>query len=96
MRSDLVPVEPLRRRFEELRDQRGIRLADVARALDWTTHGRDADGGRVSRYLGLTAARVGSGKRRDPRKRLHRQTVAPETAVRLAEALDLDPREIGL
>jgi hypothetical protein len=95
MRTDVVPVEPLRRRFLELHDERGIRLADVARALDWTTHG-EADGGRVSRYLGLTAARVGGGKRREPHRRIYRQSVTRATALRLAEALDLDPWEIGL
>jgi len=99
MRTDVVPVEPLRRRFEELRDERGVRLADVARALDWTKqgrHGLDADSGRVSRYLGLTAAYEGSGKRREPPKRCYRQTVTYATAARLAEALNLDPRDIGL
>lgn len=75
-----IPVEPFRARFLELRVH-GLSAAAVARRLGWRKPDGDPDGPRVNRTLGLTSTQT---------------HVMPQTAERLAEALELSPRDVGL
>lgn len=84
-----VPVDPLRTRFEELREQ-GIRGADIARRLGWRDHRGQADSGRVHRVLGLRPV-----PRRDGPPKIQTY-VSVQTAQQMAQVLGLDPWEVGL
>jgi hypothetical protein len=80
-----IDLAPLREAF--LRS--GKTPADVARALGWRKPNGVADGPRVRRALGMRPAWSNG------RKRL-RQRCSYETAVKLADAIGVDPYEVGL
>lgn len=84
-----IPVEPFQRRFEELKSQ-GVLAADIARKLGWVTPQGTADGPRVTRRLGLRPHRNGKGKLTQT------QQLSYGMACKLADAMGLDPWEIGL
>lgn len=84
-----VSVEPFQRRFEDL-ERQGVRAADVARKLGWTRPDGHADGARVKRRLGLRPQINGKGKVSQNRQ------MSYEMASRLADAMGLDPFEVGL
>lgn len=81
-----IDLAPLREAFLAS----GRTLVDVARALDWYDRGKP-DGGRVSRSLGLRPYYSGRVKR----SRL-RAACSYEMAVRLADAIGVDPFEVSL
>lgn len=83
-----VPNAPFQARFYELQAQ-GERPADIARRLGWYDHGRP-DGPRVKRVLGLRPNGRGT---KGPAIRTH---ITYRNALRLADAMGLDPWEIGL
>jgi hypothetical protein len=82
-----VPVEPLQEAFKES----GLTLSEVCFRIGWTVrrdrHGCAGDTARLSRALGLQpqTSSISRGTRYINRR------VRYETAVRIAEALDLDP-----
>lgn len=84
--EEFTPVAPLREAFE----RSGYRAADVARELGWFQRGKP-DGGRVRRVLGLRPWRTKNGRRV-----YYQEHVSLGVAERLAGALGLDPREVGL
>lgn len=81
-----IDLAPLREAFHAS----GRTLADIARTLGWSLHGRP-DSGRVSRALGIRPYNPGRGQP----NRL-RAACSYEMAVRLAEAIGADPYEVGL
>lgn len=85
MMTERVPNALLREAF--LRSGRTPR--DLAKDLDWP-NGRSYDASRVKRTLGLAEDISGSNGRHSTRR-----TVNVQLAVRMAEALGLDPWEIG-
>lgn len=80
---DEVPVAPLREAF--LRSD--MTAGDLARALGWMK----ADHQRVARQLGLQHDTNGHGS---PTR--SRGTMSYNRAVQIAEALGIDPTEVGL
>jgi hypothetical protein len=85
-RAVFVPVAPLREAF--LNSSRTA--ADVARHLEWWVNGKrlEADVGRVRRTLGLNVDCNGDGRRS------YRKRTDIETALRLAEAIGVEPWEV--
>jgi hypothetical protein len=84
-----VDLAPLREAF--LRS--GLTAGDVARTLGWTrtNYGRRVnDSGRVKRYLGISPCQGGG---QAPRLR---ERCSYKTAVMLAEAIGVDPVDVGL
>lgn len=87
MSRELIPNDVLRERFRQLQVREGLRAEEVAVQVGWLRPGRNCpDGQRVERALGLAC---------DDRKRT-RRFVTYENAVRLADALRLDPYEVGV
>lgn len=82
-----IPLAPFQERWAELSAQ-GVTYADVARKLGWYARGC-ADGGRVSRVLGLRAHQDTHGKRT-------RSTITYDTAECLCDAMGLERWEVGL
>jgi len=78
-----VPVEPLRRAFEES----GLTAYELAIRLGWV----QPDTSRVRRALGLRNDHNGRGT--VPRLR---QTTSYERAAEIAHALGIDPVDVGL
>ncbi len=86
----LVPVAPLREAFE----RNGLTSSHVARELGWyeaTPKKVRLDTGRVRRTLGLKAEQTRAGRGRSTR-----QHVRYATALELARAMGVDPRDVGL
>jgi len=83
-----VPVEPFRDRFLQLRED-GVTAGEVARRLDWAS-ASGADTCRLRRALGLSAWRSSRGGT------YLRDSVPYDEAVKLAEALGLDPHECNV
>ena len=88
---DLVPVAPLREAFQ---DRPHLSAGDLARNLDWCRsrpgYGvRIPDRTRVKRALGLMPYRSNG-------RTLVRKSVSYERAVELAEAMNVDPYEVGI
>lgn len=81
-----VPNEPLRERYARLAAQQEDIAEVVALRCGWLRGQRHPDTQRVRRTLGLDA---------DSAQRV-RKTVSYENAVRLADALGLDPFEAGV
>lgn len=91
MASGDVPVAPLRDAFE----RSGITSIELAKRLGWFTGGNDPkpDGSRVVRTLGIKP----SGKGSKPVTRsLEDKMVSYDNAVLLADALGLDPVDVGV
>ena len=90
---DLVPVEPLRRRFEELLAEERVTAQDIAADVGWfvTTRqrGRQPNGDRVMRALGLRSYTSHS-------RQAVQNCVSYDTAVKLAEALGMHPVDAGV
>lgn len=82
-----VPVEPLREEFLHQQHRDGLTAGDLARLCDWETTPGKPDAGRVTRTLGL---------RCDCRTGARQATVREDVALRLARALHLYPRDVGL
>lgn len=87
-RNREIDLAPLREAFQ----RSGKSPADVARELGWTTHKGDADGPRVKRALGLRPYTAGGR----PGETFMRKRCSYDTAVRLAEAIGVDPADVGL
>ena len=87
---DLVPNEPLRERFIQLRDSEGLSLGTVAARCGWCGPDGSPDYSRVRWALGLVDGPFPS----QPGRRAQRH-VRYETALALAAALDLDPVDVG-
>lgn len=94
-----IPVDPFREAFEQRRDRDGLTLSRLADELGWyrkrTGQRKNAgqmmaDSQRVSRVLGITPFHDGRGHTSV------RTALSYDLAVRLAEALDLDPRDVGI
>jgi hypothetical protein len=94
LREDVVPVGPFQRHFLRLEKEGALSRGLVARELGWfrrpspsTRSSRSveevADVGRVTRLLGLSAAK--------PRK-----SINYETGVRLCRILGVDPVDVGV
>lgn len=83
-----ISNDPFRERFLQLRRQ-GLTASEVARRMGWYLSHRPADINRVNRVLGLKS-------RSDRGFNGSQKMVTEETARRLCEALDMDPREAGL
>lgn len=98
-----IPVEPFRERFlaMEASVPRGPgpmpkdAANTVAERLGWFTPDGYSDGPRVRRVLGLRPSYWNgrNGRRYPPELQ---GFVTPETALRLCEALGLDPVDVGL
>jgi hypothetical protein len=87
-----VPVGPLRDHFIKAYNRGEIAPHDVARQMGWIhAHSGRPDTSRALRALGLRekTARGGSPKR-------YITVLEYETAVRLAEAIGMDPHEAGV
>lgn len=92
--SPLVPLKPLQDRFREL-EARGVTAGDIAYRLGWVYsaghrsagHG---DGSKLLRAIGLRLERDGKGRR------AHRTQATEESVLKIAQAMDLDPWEVGL
>lgn len=95
--TDLVPVAPLRDKFLELRARGETNGCQIALRLGWTRlvrqkNGRRYEAGdssRVLRSLGLRG-QMSRGQN------IWRERIHADTAARLAEAMGLDPVDIGL
>jgi hypothetical protein len=87
-RAATIPVA----RFREAFEAEAVPVATVARRLGWLEPRGRPDSKRVSRTLGLIAYTHGPS-RKGPRVG---EFVTPETAEALCEALNVDPREVGL
>lgn len=88
-----VPVDPLKERFLLLCERGEISTSEVALRCNWIRSDTGApDATRVRRALGLKEclARGGESRKRKQTK------VRYETAVLLAEALNMDPHEAGI
>ena len=77
-----VPVDGLREAFE----RSGLTSGELARRLGWTK----PDGYRVYRQLGLTAHHTHRGRVE------YRQTMSYRRALEIAQALGVDPVDVGL
>lgn len=82
-----VPIAPLREAFE----RSGLIAADVARTLDWYDYNGRADGHRVKRALGIIPSGFGRGY---GNKRI--RSTSYERALMLADAIGIDPVDVGL
>ena len=86
--AERVDLKPLQDAYQE----RGISPSELARRMGWVydTPGRRnrADSGRVLRYLGLKPD-VGRGFRK------YRETITYDMLLALAEAMDVDPVDVG-
>lgn len=67
----------------------------VAVRLGWYDHRGWRDGSRVRRVLGLRSYQIG-GNSCHPYKTVTREYVTHETALRLCEAMNLDPVDFDL
>lgn len=76
-------------RLREAFAQSGLTAAEVARRLGWRA-GTSWDGSRVNRWLGVTLDRSGTRKARS-----YRRLIDAETAGLIAEAIGVEPWEIG-
>lgn len=87
----MVDVRPIRKAVEES----GVSLYDIANQLGWTTKARDGayriDSHRVKRTLGIS--RYYSGKRDYS---IHRKKMSDDLAVRILDAINKVPTEVGL
>jgi hypothetical protein len=93
-RAATIPVA----RFREAFEAEAVPVATVARRLGWLEPRGRPDSKRVSRTLGLIAYTLGPSKPTGPSRKGPRvgEFVTPETAEALCEALNVDPREVGL
>lgn len=86
--TDLVPVAPLREAFEES----GMTTGQVAQRLGWfRAHDGFPDRSRFLRAIGVYHSYKGGARRR-----YFRVNTSYVTAVAIAEALGLDPVDVGL
>lgn len=88
MSEAMVGNEVLRKKFEWLERREGLTLAEVAERIGWITRaktGRKPDSSRVGRTLGVARE---NGKARTQ--------ISVENALKLADALHVDPVEMGL
>lgn len=101
-----VSVEPFREAFLRLEatpkygrsGETGFSCKDaantVAERLGWYDRGRP-DGPRVRRVLGLRSYQIG-GSSRGAQRMVTRKQITEETALRLCDALGLDPVDFDL
>lgn len=82
-----IPVAPLREAFE----RSGLTAAEVARVLDWRDPRGRIDGRRVKRALGIVPVAMGRGYG----PKCVRST-SYERALKLADAIGVDPVDVGL
>lgn len=87
MRRCEVSIAPLREAFERT----GLTATEVARSLNWYDHRGRADGQRVKRALGILPSAMGRGCG----SKCIRST-SYERAVKLADAIGIDPVDVGL
>jgi hypothetical protein len=88
--ENLYPVDPLREAFLAS----GLTFSHIARQCGWVRYQRGleiGDATRVARLLGLRDYKPGPGYPRRVRER-----ISYENATRLAEAIGVDPYEVGL
>lgn len=85
--KDKVANFRLRREFLERRELGWLTQDTVARRMGWLNKHGHPDGTRVLRVLGIVNGHNCRGLQRK---------VARETAVKLAEALNVDPWQVGL
>lgn len=88
---DRVLNAPLRERFERLHEQQGLTTTQVAVMAGWTYKDGRGDGTYVARLLGLRGWEAGGGRYSAPSEHM-----SYRAAVRLAEALGMDPHEAGV
>lgn len=88
-----IPNDIFRKRFRELEKVDFITFADVAYRIGWVTKSKNGvekpDSSRVARTLGLVEETV-----RGERK--YRESMTVANALKLCEALHIDPWEVGL
>lgn len=84
-----ISNETFRKRYLELEKLDFITCADVAFRAGWVTKSQKPDSSRVARSLGLVEDTVRG-------VRQFRETVTIDTALKLCEALHVDPWEVGL
>lgn len=93
VKEDRVDVTPLREAFLAS----GMTKGDVCRRLGWTKaragHG-PADTSRLGRALGMQL--LAPGRARPGRARYMNRTISYELAARIAEAIGVDPVDVGL
>jgi hypothetical protein len=82
-----VPVEPFRKRYEEL----GERPSTIALRLGWLNSDMTPDTSRVKRRLGIMPYNMGRGY-----GLTRNSTVTYNVAVQLCEALNMDPWEVDI
>jgi hypothetical protein len=90
-----VPNLPLRVRYLELEQERGLSLSEVAFRMEWLTHrskpgAPSADTSRVARRLGLEPSISNKGRCRPT----WASSVTVETAAALCRGLGVDPHEV--
>jgi hypothetical protein len=91
--EDWVPTAPLREAFE----RSGLSVCELARRLDWWHHTSDGNGGRRRAPDTMRVARQLGIKPTHSRRKVHlRQAMRYERALEIAEAIDVDPHEVGL
>jgi hypothetical protein len=84
--SDRVPVAPLRDAFETS----GLTLSQVCRRLGWFAGPGKPDVARLKRSLGTQPVSTHKGTR------YYAQRIGYEHATRIAEAIGVDPVDVGL
>jgi hypothetical protein len=90
---NFVPVDPLRDQFQKLINRGEITTNEVALRCNWIRSDTgQPDTTRVRRALGLKECLARGGETRKRKQ----TTVRYETAVLLAEALNMDPHEAGI
>lgn len=84
--SELIPVEPFKRRFQELEQREDLTLAEVAGRLGWIAKkSGNPDTTRVARLLGIT-----------PERGAFREKISYENACRLCRVLHIDYVDVGV
>jgi hypothetical protein len=99
MTRELIDLKPL----QELVAESGVSHTELARRLGWMRMKRTrwggtyitGDGSRVARTLGLVDQQPG-GRRVHRPGRCRNRRIGVEQAQRIADALDLDPVDVGL
>lgn len=87
----LVDVKPLREAFLNS----GLGPAELARRLNWFDSKGNADASRLNRQLGIQTYQLSSTKKRY-KHTFRRQKMSYDTALKIAEAMHLDPIDVGL